>query len=96
MSGILVELETNLKLAKQPFQTRLVPFVISMWEIHKGEILRLPKELKDVLYQVYVEIEMANNLVEADIHQLEYGRGYYNAPYKDKKNSIVEKAEQAI
>jgi len=96
VSGILVELETNLKLAKQPFQTRLVPFVTSMWEIHKGEILRLPKELKDVLYQVYVEIEMANNLVEADIHQLEYGRGYYNEPYKDKKNSIVEKAEQAI
>jgi len=73
VSGILVELETNLKLAKQPFQTRLVPFVTSMWEIHKGEILRLPKELKDALYQVYVEIEMANNLVEADIHQLEYG-----------------------
>lgn len=73
VSGILVELETNLKLAKKPFQNRLVPFVTSMWEVHKGEILRLPKKLKDVLYQVYVEIEMANNLVEADIHQLEYG-----------------------
>ena len=96
VSGILVELETNLELAKQPFQNRLVPFVTSMWEVHKGEILRLPKEPKDVLYQVYVEIEMANNLVEADIHQLEYGRGYYNEPYKEKKNSIAEKAEQAI
>ncbi|MBA7643386.1 hypothetical protein ES703_51111 [subsurface metagenome] len=96
ISGILVELETNLKLAKKPFQNRLVPFVTSMWEVHKGEILRLPKKLKDVLYQVYVEIEMANNLVEADIHQLEYGRGYYNEPYKEKKNSIVGKTEQAI
>ena len=96
VSGILVELEINLKLAKQPFQNRLVPFVTSMWEVQKGEILRLPKELKDVLYQVYVEIEMANNLVEADIHQLEYGRGYYNEPYKDKKSGIGEKAEQAI
>jgi hypothetical protein len=46
VSGILVELETNLKLAKQPFQTRLVPFVTSMWGIHKGEIVRLPKELR--------------------------------------------------
>ena len=96
VSGILVELETNSKLGKQPFQNRLVPFVTSMWEVHKGEILRLPKELKDVLYEVYVEIEMANNLVEADIHQLEYGRGYYNEPYKEKKNSIVVKAEQVI
>lgn len=95
-SGILVELETDLKLAKQPFQNRLVPFATSMWEVHKGEILRLPKELRDVLYQVYVEIDMANNLVEADIHQLEYGRSYYNKPYEEKKNSIAEKAEQAI
>jgi hypothetical protein len=96
VSGILVELETDLKLAKQPFQNRLVPFVVSMWEVHKGEVLRLPKELRDDLYQVYVEIEMANSLVEADIHQLEYGRGYYNEPYKEKKNSIAQKAEQAI
>ncbi|MFC1985597.1 hypothetical protein ACFLWC_01220 [Chloroflexota bacterium] len=94
--GILVELETNLELAKQPFSNRLVPFVNSMWEVHKGEILRLPKELKDTLYQVYVEIEMANNLVEADIHQLEYGRGYYNEPYKEKKIKIAEKANQAV
>ena len=96
VSGILVELETDYKLAEQPFQNRLVPFVTNMWEVHKGEILRLPKELKDVLYQVYVEIEMANSLVEADIHQLEYGRGYYNEHYKEKRNSIAEKAEQAI
>jgi len=96
VSGILVELETNLELAKQPLQNRSVPFVTSMWEVHKGEILRLPKELKDVLYQVYVEIEMANNLVEADIHQLEYGRGYYNKPYEEKKSNIAKKAEQAI
>ncbi len=94
--GILAELETNLELGKQPFENRLVPFVTSMWEVHKGEILRLPKELKDILYQVYVEIEMANNLVEANIHQLDYGLGYYNEPYKEKKNKIVGKAEQAI
>ena len=96
VSGILVELKTNLKLAESSSQNRLVPFITSMWEIHKGEILGLPKELKDVLYQVYVEIGMANNLVEADIHQLEYGRGYYNKSYNEKKNSIAEKAKQAI
>jgi len=96
VSGILVELETNLELAKQPFGNRLVPFVTSMWEVHKGETLRLPKKLKYILYQAYVEIEIANNLVEADIHQLDYGRGYYNEPYKEKKNKIKEKAEQAI
>ncbi len=96
VSGVLAELETNLELAKQPFENRLVSFVTSMWEVHKGEFLRLPKKLKGILYQVYVEIEMANNLVEADIHQLDYGLGYYNKPYQEKKNKIVGKAEQAI
>jgi len=94
--GILVELETNLKLTESPSQKRLVPFVTSMWEMNKGEIIRLPKELKDALYQVYVEIGIANNLVEADIHQLKYGLGYYNGSYKEKKNSIAEKSKQVI
>jgi len=94
--SILVEVETNLKLAKQPFQNRLVPFVTSMWEAHKGEILRLPKDLQDTLYQVYVEIQMANALVQADIHQLDYGQGYYNQPYKEKSGKVIEKTEIAI
>ena len=94
--SILVEVETNLELAKQPFQNRLVPFVTSMWEAHKGEILRLPKELQDTLYQVYVEIQLANALVQADLHQLDYGRGYYNEPYKEKSRKVAEKAETVI
>jgi hypothetical protein len=96
MSGILVELETNLELAKQPIINSLVPFVNSNWEAYKGEAARLPKEIKDILYEVYVEIELANNLVEANIHQLDYGRGYYNQPYNERKDNIKEKAEQAI
>lgn len=94
--SILAELETNLKLAKEPFQNRLVPFVTSMWEAHKGEILRLPKDLQDTLYQVYVEIQMANALVQADIHQLDYGQGYYNQPYKEKSGKVIGKTEIAI
>ena len=93
--SILVEVETNLKLAKEPFQNRLVPFVTSMWEVHKGEILALPRNLQDALYQVYVEIQMANALVQSDV-RLDYGLGYYNEPYKEKSGKVAEKAEMAI
>jgi len=55
-----------------------VPFVNSNWEIYKEKIIRLPEEIRNILYGVYVEIELANSLVEADINQLDYGRGYYN------------------
>ena len=96
VSGILVELETNLELAKQPISNSLAPFVNSNWEAYKGEAIGLPKEVKNILYDVYVEIELANNLVEANIHQLDYGRGYYNQPYNERKVKIKEKAEQAI
>jgi len=94
--SILAELQTNLALAKRPFQGRLVPFVTSMWEAHKGEILRLPRDLQDALYQVYVEMQMANALVQADLHKLDYGRGYYDEPYKEKSGKVAEKAETAI
>jgi hypothetical protein len=88
ISGILVELETNLELAKKPFSNNLVPFVNSNWEIYKGKIIRLPEGIRNILYGVYVEIELANSLVEADINQLDYGRGYYNEQYKEKKGKI--------
>jgi len=48
------------------------------------------------LYQVYdVEIQVANALVSANL-RLDYGLGYYNKPYKEKSDKVVEKAERAI
>ena len=92
--SILVEVETNLKLAEQPFQNRLVPFVTSMWEAHKGMVIRLPKDLQDTLYQVYVEIQLANALVQSNL-SLPYGKGYYNEDYKKKCSEITENAGKA-
>ena len=93
--SILAELKINLEIAQQPFQNILVPFVTRAWEAYKGEILGLPKDLQDTLYQVYVEIQLANTLVQADLHQLDYGLGYYNEPYKGKCNEIAQRAEKA-
>ena len=39
---------------------------------------------------------MANTLVESNIHQLDYGLGYYNEPYKKERDMVREKAEEAI
>ena len=94
--SVLAELKINLEIAQQPFQNTLVPFVTRAWEAYKGEILGLPKDLQDTLYQVYdVEIQIANALVNANL-RLDYGRGYYNKPYKEKSDKVVEKAETAI
>lgn len=93
--SMLAEVEVNLKLAKQPFQNILVPFVTDIWGVHKGEILALPRDLQDTLYQVYVAIEAANALVQMEHHQQSYGLGYSHTPYKEKCGEIAEKAEEA-
>ena len=99
--GILVEVETNLKLAKQPYEGIVAPFPVSIWEAHQGEILRLPTDLQDALYQVYVEIQMANAIVQADLHK----RGYEavkisefgtSDEYKMRRSKVAEKAKMAI
>lgn len=93
--NILVELKVNLEIAKQPSPDILVPFVTGAWETYQGEISRLPKDLQDTLYQVYVEIQTANALVDANV-RLEHGRDYYRKPYKEKSGKLEEKAKVAV
>ena len=94
MRNILVELDTNMALAKQPFQGRLVPFATKMWDYHKGEIIALPKDTQTVLHQAYICVEGANALVQSNL-QLPYGRGYYDKQYQEKCKEIAERAGQA-
>ena len=94
--GILAELETNLNIARQPFESRLVPFLVSIWEVHKGEILELPEEMRGALYEAYVEIQMTNALVQTDLYKITFGRGYYDGNYQEKCKIVAQKAEKAI
>lgn len=93
--SILVEVETNLKLAKQPFTGRLVPFATEMWDYHKGQILELPEDTQTVLHQAYICVREANAIVESNL-QLPYGAGYYNDKYKEKCSEIADRAEKAV
>ena len=95
MRNILVELDTNLVLAKQPFRGRLVPFADKMWDGHKGEILALPEDAQAALHQAYNCVEEANALVQINL-QLPHGLGYYNKEYQEKCNEIAGRAEKAI
>ena len=94
MRNILVELDTNLALAKQPFRGRLVPFANKMWDGHKGEILVLPEDAQAALHQAYICVEEANALVQINL-QLPHGLGYYNREYQEKYKEIAERAEKA-
>ena len=95
MRGMLAEIEANLKLARQPFEGRLVPFLVDMWTAHKGEITRLPEDLQDNLHQAYIEIRMANVIVEADLHKVSHGAGYLDNRYTERCGKIAKAAGKA-
>jgi len=95
MSNILVELNTNMALAKQPWQGRLVSFATKMWDDNKGEILALPEDTQAALHQAYICVQEANALVQSNL-QLPYGRGYYDKPYQEKCNEIAQTAGKAV
>ncbi len=91
---ILVELRSNVGLAKQPFRGSLVSFENKMWDRHKGKILALPDDIQDALLQAYNRVQEANALVQSGL-QLAHGLGYYDRPYQQKCNEIAEKAGEA-
>ena len=86
--NILSELETNIGIAKTSFDGKLMPFVTSMFDAYKGEIVTMPHDLQDALYIVYVEILKTNAVVQADLHKVQYGRGYLDETYKDQCSKI--------
>ena len=62
-SELLIEVESNLKIAKSPLRGKLVLFNTRVFEdnLNKGEIL--PSGLKDELAEAYTDMTLANMLV---------------------------------
>ncbi len=39
--SLFTEVDANLKLAQQPWEGRLVPFLTDMWDVHKAQIFKI-------------------------------------------------------
>jgi len=88
--SLLAEVDANLNIARLPFQGRLVPFLTNMWDVHRGQILTLPKNLQAALHEVYVDIQKANAMVSLDLH-----RGVnLGEPYNEICGKIVERTQK--
>jgi len=73
VQNILSELQTNLEIAKRPFQGHLITFVAGVFSIYAGDITRLPNDIQDAIYRTYVEINIANAIVQADLNKIQWG-----------------------
>lgn len=93
--NILAEVESNLKVAKEPFGGRLLPFTTDMWDVHKGQLLGLPGDLQDALYQFYLDVHRANTLVQVDLHQQKLHQRELDKPYEERCRTLTKKAEKA-
>ena len=89
-SGLLEEVETNLKIATEPWTDKLLPFQTRMWNALQSEVNKLPANIQEELSQAYIDIRLANSVVRLST---EFERTTYdlNQSYIKLRTSIAER-----
>jgi len=90
--AILAEVQANQKIAKEPFDGRLLPFLTEMWTLYKAQTGKLPEDVAQPLHKLYIDIIRANTIVNYDLQKIVYGRGYVNNEYKGVCSGIANQA----
>ena len=57
------EIESNRKIAAEPWAGKLLSFQTGMWDARQDEVNKLPANLREDLAQVYIDIRLANSIV---------------------------------
>ncbi len=88
--GLLEEVETNLRIATEPWTGKLLPFQTRMWNALQDEVNKLPVDLQEELSQAYIDIRLANSVVRLST---EFDRTTYdlNQSYIKLRTSIAER-----
>lgn len=59
---LVEEIESNRKIATEPWTGKLLPFQTHMWDVLQDEVDKLPTNLQEGLVQVYLDIRLANSI----------------------------------
>ena len=60
---LVEEIESNRKIATEPWTGKLLSFQTHMWDTSQDEVYRLPRNLREDLTQAYVDMRLANSIV---------------------------------
>jgi hypothetical protein len=63
LPGLVEEIETNIKIATQPWISKLLPFQTRVWEGIQDTVNNMPANAQEDLRQTYVDIRLANSIV---------------------------------
>lgn len=99
VSGLLVEMEANIKLTERQPEPALLPRLAKdMWNMHKSSVCELPFAVQESLYQAYVSIDKVNAVVETRI-AYSSGHGYnprsWDTRYENEAKGARELMERA-
>ncbi|MFC1983940.1 hypothetical protein ACFLVO_02890 [Chloroflexota bacterium] len=88
IAAILGEIHANENIAKKPWTGKLLPFLANSWTIYKQQIPDLPKHTIQQIDEFYLDVILANTIVNKDLYQLKYGTGYLDNEYRDMCKQI--------
>ncbi len=90
LSSLLEEVETNLRIATEPWDGKLLPFQSSKWDALQSEVNKLPANLQEELSQAYVDIRLANSVVRLST-EFDHTTHDFNESYIKLRTSIAER-----
>ncbi len=94
-SKLLIEIESNLKIAKFPHGGKLATFNTTVFEANLRQSEILPPELKDELAEAYTDMTLANVLVGLSTDIGSESREIYDS-YARLCGKIAERLEKAV
>lgn len=94
-SKLLIEIESNLKIAKLPQEGKLVTFNTTVFEANLRQSEFLPPELKDELAEAYTDMTLANVLVGLSTDIGSESREIHDS-YARLCGKIAERLEKAV
>jgi len=63
MPGIVAEIESNYRIASEPWTGQLLSFQTGVWDVSPNKVNALPADLQEDLTQAYADIRLANSIV---------------------------------
>lgn len=96
IAAIIGEIQANESIAKKPWTGKLLPFLVDNWTVYKRQLPNLPEQTIQQIDEFYLDVILANTMVNQDLYKLKWGSGYLDNQYRDMCKQIREKSQQLI
>lgn len=87
--SLFIEVQSIIKFAGKQGNSRMIWMPTDMWKTHKSAIYGLPQDAQMALTEFYMEVEQVNSIIDADLHKVQWGRGYLDTAYQGQCTLVI-------